>query len=151
MHIYASLYLIHLLWEARLTTDFVHHFPVGCTRQSLTEALWRIMSTKKCDIVVTTQLGLDYKALRGAVVHVRQIVFIDLYMHCVCKVSLHACTDLHADFWNLSEKFPSSFLLIIACCCCCLFVLLYILGTAASLGRHSNGDSSWRGFLCKWW
>ena len=56
------------------------------------------MSTKKCDIVVTTQLGLDYKALRGAVVHVRQIVFIDLYMHCVCKVSLHACTDLHADF-----------------------------------------------------
>lgn len=95
------------------------------------------MSTKKCDIVVTTQLGLDYKALREAVVQtVREIVFIDLYVHCVCKVSLHACTDL-----LISEIFPSSFLLIVACCCC-LFVLLYVLGTAVSLGRHSNGDSS---------
>ena len=53
------------------------------TIQSLRVALW-IMTTKKCDIVVTTQLGLDYKALRDEVVQkVRQIVFIDLYMHCV--------------------------------------------------------------------
>ena len=122
-NIYASLYLIYLLWEARspLSTDFVHQFPVEYTIQSLRVALW-IMTTKKCDIVVTTQLGLDYKALRDEVVHkVRQIVFID-HALCICKVGLHACTDLHADVWNLSEIFPSSFLLIVACCC-----LLYVL------------------------
>ena len=50
------------------------------------------------------------------------------------KPAMHACTDV-----MIPEIFPSCFFLLLHVVV--LFVLLYV-GTAVSLGRHSNGDSS---------